>query len=76
MDVNAEVESIVIVIGVVIPAPVPVRFHPVTVAIDRPAVLAVSCRVTVDSSAIVLEPLVAVISPIVVGECGCSHWKS
>jgi hypothetical protein len=76
MDVKADLEAIVIVIGVMVAAPVPVRLHPVDVVVDRPAALAKPGSVAIDSCAIVLEPLPTIVAPVMVGKCGCANRKS
>lgn len=56
-EVDADVEASVIPIGVMAAAPIAILIYSVHVVIDLAAVIAVTRGVTIDSGAIVLEPL-------------------
>jgi hypothetical protein len=66
MDVNAEVERVVIPIGVMFAAPVAFSIEAVDIAIDLPAIGAETSRVAIDSFFGMAEAFVALVAPAVV----------
>jgi len=65
----------VIPVGTVIATPLPVAFESFTVSIDLVAVLSVFRNVVVGSGSIGLQPLVAVVGPILVAKGRAAEWK-
>lgn len=68
-DVYAKVEPIMIPVSVVIPAPSSVVLHSFTVSGNSIAVFTLTSDVAVNSSAVGLESLMAVLSPVPVAKC-------
>ena len=72
VDVDAEVESVVIPIGVMLAAPLAFAIEAVDIAIDLPAVRAIAGGVAIDAFLGVAEALVAFVAPVVIGARGAA----
>ena len=74
-NIDANVEAVVIPIRLMIPTPLASFVHLGDVAIDLPAVLAVTADVAVDSGSLCLKPLPAVIRIIMICASGDADGK-
>lgn len=73
MDVDAEVEGIVIPVGMVVAAPLALAIEAIDIAIDLPAITAVAIGVAVDAFLIVLNAAVTFVAPVVVVVIGAGR---
>jgi hypothetical protein len=75
VDVDAEVESVVIPIRVMLTAPVAFTIEAVDIVIHLPAVRAKARCVAIDAFLRVAEPLVALVPPVVIGASRAAQGK-
>jgi hypothetical protein len=78
VDVDAEVEGVVVPIGVMFAAPVAFALEPVDIVIDLPAVRAVAGGIEVDAFFGMLEAAMALVAPmvvVVIGAGGAAQGK-
>ncbi len=68
MKVDADVESAVIPIGVMVAAPLPVRLELIDGVIDLAAVFTMLRGCAIDSGLICFEPAMAIVVVVVVGK--------
>lgn len=73
--VDPEIESVVVPIGAMIPAPLPVGLDSITISIDSSAVFPESCRVAIDLGSIGLKPAMAFVPQVPVPKCCLADWK-